>query len=101
MLTKQDLMKLSKERLCELLLEEWSKKDTLKPFEFPSLGMPDCYHGGPCTNPFHDCIDCPRIFSGGTSECGIGLTTKDSKCGITTHEAVTTQDGLILTSKEK
>ena len=65
MLTKDDLMKLSKERLCELLLEEWSKKEnTLKPFDFPSLGMDDCYHGGQCTNPFHDCINCPRLFSG-------------------------------------
>lgn len=65
MLTKDDLMKLSKERLCELLLEEWSKKEnTIKPFDFPSLGRDDCYHGGPCTNPFHDCINCPRLFSG-------------------------------------
>lgn len=65
MLTKQDLMKLSKERLCELLLEEWSKKESiLKPFKYPSFGMPDCYHGGECTNPFHDCINCPRQFNG-------------------------------------
>lgn len=65
MLTKDDLMKLSKERLCELLLEEWSKKEnTLVPFDFPSLGRDDCYHGGPCTNPYHDCINCPRQFSG-------------------------------------
>ena len=21
---------------------------------------PPCYNGGPCTNPFHDCINCPR-----------------------------------------
>lgn len=63
MLTKDDLMKLSKEKLCELLLEEWSKKEnTIKPFDFPSLGRDDCYHGGPCTNPFHDCINCPRLF---------------------------------------
>lgn len=65
MLTKDDLMKLPKERLCELLLEEWSKKEnTLVPFDFPSLGRDDCYHGGACTNPYHDCINCPRIFSG-------------------------------------
>ena len=70
MLTKDDLMKLSKERLCELLLEEWSKKEnTLVPFEFPSvghlpLGRDDCYHGGPCINPHHDCINCPRQFGG-------------------------------------
>lgn len=64
MLTKDDLMKLSKERLCELLLEECSKRDAQKPFEFPSFGRYDCYHGGPCTNPYHDCIGCPRVFSG-------------------------------------
>ena len=65
MLTKDDLMKLSKERLVELLLEEWSNKEnTLKPSEFRSFGRDDCYHGGPCTNPYHDCVDCPRIFSG-------------------------------------
>lgn len=64
MLTKDDLMKLSKERLCELLLEEWSKKEnTLKPIEFQPLGRDDCFHGGPCTNPYHDCINCPRQFS--------------------------------------
>ena len=67
MLTKDDLMKLSKERLCELLLEEWSKKENaFKPFEFPSLGRDDCFHGGQCTNPFHDCINCPRIFGDGS-----------------------------------
>ena len=67
MLTKDDLMKLDKERLCELLLEEWSKdtsasKEIIVPFSQPDRN--DCYHGGPCTNPYHDCINCPRIFSG-------------------------------------
>lgn len=66
MLNKEDLMKLSKDRLAELLLEEWSKRDALKPFEFQFPGRYDCYHGGPCTNPYHDCINCPRQFSGGT-----------------------------------
>ena len=65
MLTKDDLMKLDKERLCELLPEEWSKKENnLTPFNFPSLGRDECYHGGPCTNPFHDCVNCPRQFTG-------------------------------------
>lgn len=70
MLTKNDLMKLSKERLCELLLEEWNKdtsasKEILVPFNHPITQPPlDCYHGGSCTNPFHDCINCPRQFSG-------------------------------------
>ena len=65
MLTKDDLMKLSKERLCELLLAEWSKREILKPFDVPSLGRDDCYHGGQCINPHYDCINCPRQFSGG------------------------------------
>ena len=65
MLTKDDLMKLSKERLCELLLEELAKNENaIKPFDFPSFGRDDCFHGGPCTNPFHDCVNCPRQFSG-------------------------------------
>lgn len=25
---------------------------------------PPCYCGGPCTNPMHDCINCPRQLSG-------------------------------------
>ena len=24
-----------------------------------------CYEGGPCTNPFHDCVNCPRVGRGG------------------------------------
>lgn len=67
MLTKDDLMKLSKERLCELLLEEWNKdtsvsKEIIVPFSQPD--WKDCFHGGQCTNPFHDCVNCPRVFSG-------------------------------------
>lgn len=83
MLTKDDLMKLSKERLAELLLEEWSKTEhILEPFEFPSFGRDDCFHGGPCTNPFHDCADCPRIFSGGAiSTDGTNLQKKTSNNG--------------------
>ena len=72
MLTKDDLMKLSKERLCELLLEEWSKNELPKPFEFPLPydiynGGRDCFHGGPCTNPHFDCVNCPRQFTGGST----------------------------------
>ena len=68
MLTKDDLMKLDKERLCELLLEEWIKNDLPKPPEtplpnYPYNGVPDCFHVGTCTNPYHDCVNCPRLFS--------------------------------------
>lgn len=70
MLTKEDLLKLSKERLAELLLEEWSKMELPKPFDIlvPKdvyIERRDCFHGGPCTNPHYDCVNCPRQFSGG------------------------------------
>lgn len=26
---------------------------------------PQCFNGGPCTNPHHDCINCPRPHCGG------------------------------------
>ena len=62
-MTKEDYMKLSKERLAELLAERDSK-----PVIPISIGTyhPSCYEGGPCTNPFHDCINCPHQSSGGT-----------------------------------
>lgn len=91
MFTKEDYMCLSKERLAELcvekdkeILERDMQKYTpeLKPFEFPSLDRNDCFHGGPCTNPFHDCINCPRQFSGD------GTTIS------------TTQDNLLKISKQ-
>jgi len=55
-MTKEDYMKLSKERLAELLAER-----DLKP-AIP-ISFPGCYGGGVCTNPFHDCINCPRQSS--------------------------------------
>ena len=77
MLKKQDLMKLSKERLCELLLEEWSKdtsasKEIIVPFSQPDRN--DCFHGGLCTNPFHDCINCPRQFNSNGTTISTGET---------------------------
>lgn len=60
MLTKEDYMKLPKERLAELLVE----KDN--PFPQPTIYIPfnktiPCYDpDGICTNPQRDCINCPR-----------------------------------------
>ena len=35
-------------------------------FRMPMLpGYPPCYWGGPCTNPQHDCVDCPRQGASG------------------------------------
>ena len=54
-------MKLSKERLAELLAERDSNI-RIVPMSIESC-HPSCYEGGLCTNPFHDCINCPRQFS--------------------------------------
>ena len=72
-MTKEDYMKLSKERLAELLVERDST-----PVIPISIGTyrPSCYEGGPCTNPFHDCINCPHQDSGGTYTTNTSMTIK-------------------------
>lgn len=66
MLTKDDLMKLSKERLCELLLEAWENDPSrFVPTDTIDARFTPCYApNGICTNPSHDCINCPRQSSG-------------------------------------
>ena len=66
--TKEDYMKLSKERLVEMLLEAQEREnndisvgDT--PYK-PWIITPCWGKDGVCTNPYHDCIDCPRKFGG-------------------------------------
>lgn len=61
-MTKEDYMKLTKERLAELLAERDSQPVIPAIIESPRLS---CFEGGPCTNPFHDCINCPRQTTGG------------------------------------
>ena len=65
-MTKEDYMLLPKERLAELLVERDKSVQPLiriMPTDSPRL---QCYEpGGICTNPFHDCIGCPRQFGGG------------------------------------
>ena len=66
---KEDYMKLSKERLAELCVEMESKLISIQPF--PSMiptptHIPPCYApDGICTNPFHDCVNCPKQFGSG------------------------------------
>lgn len=64
-LTKQDLMRLPKERLAEIIVElqepltltSQPDKQTFIPFR----QQPLCWEpGGHCTNPKMDCINCPR-----------------------------------------
>ena len=75
-MTKEDYMRLPKERLAELLAlrdtaEEVNKK-LMGRQESPNIIVqqwhPMCYEpGGTCTNPFHDCVNCPRTATtGGT-----------------------------------
>lgn len=66
-MTKEDYMRLPKERLAELLAE----RDAQQPIQIPTMpqtpiGVWGC-DGTHCINPFHDCINCPTRFStGGT-----------------------------------
>lgn len=55
-MTKEDYMKLTKERLAELLAE----RDSYVPPFFHGNIMPCEMPGGVCTNPHHDCINCHR-----------------------------------------
>lgn len=75
-MTKEDYMCMKKERLAELLAErdEQDRNKTIIPYQ-PALGgqyNPPCYApNGVCVNPFHDCINCPKMFGGG------GYTTSE------------------------
>lgn len=80
---KDDYMKLSKERLAELL-EERDNEPKYFP-QSPPLKIfppnPPCYaQGGICTNPQHDCINCPRQGGGGggylTTSTGTSIKEK-------------------------
>ena len=57
MMTKEDYMKLSKEKLAELLVE----RDREPAITMPYTPRLQCYEpDGVCTNPQMDCINCPR-----------------------------------------
>ena len=92
-LTKEDLMKLSKERLVELLLGTQTEQETTPngtpapiypwyPYNppyinpQPSIGTIPCWApGGYCSNPQRDCIDCPKTTYNGS---GTWTTTASS-----------------------
>lgn len=69
-MTKEDYMKLSKERLAELLAERDMLTQAIpnvpKPLStqvIPNDPRPLCGFGGYCTNPYKDCINCPGVYS--------------------------------------
>lgn len=65
-LTKQDYMRLSKERLAELLVEMDSHPiDTIQIPVMPTAPSGWGCDGIHCTNPQMDCINCPRRTTGG------------------------------------
>ena len=59
MLTKEDYMKLPKERLAELLVERDRQLPIVVP-PFSSKIIPCYAPDGICTNPQRDCINCPK-----------------------------------------
>ena len=73
-LTKQDLLRLPKERLAEIIVEMQEEPLTITtperdvPHFIPFQNTrPLCWEpGGTCTNPQMDCINCPKKSTGGT-----------------------------------
>lgn len=65
-MTKEDYMRLPKERLAELLAE----RDRQQPMPTMPIQPSGWFcDGAHCINPFHDCINCPTRFStGGTTQ---------------------------------
>jgi hypothetical protein len=65
---KEDYMRLPKERLAELLEErdnEQKYAPSLAPIQVTMPELPCYAEGGICTNPHHDCVNCPRHGTGG------------------------------------
>lgn len=88
--TAKELLELAKEELCKGCTrgigEYWrGRKEAMEEaskgfhYEGPAIQtyFPPCYHGGPCTNPMHDCINCPR-----QSTSGINTTTGTSSAKL-------------------
>lgn len=68
-MTKQDYMRLPKERLAELLEERDRQLEKIMLLK-PILNIPDSQDNPPCfaphgicTNPQKDCINCPKDWS--------------------------------------
>lgn len=72
----KELLELAKKEICKgctIGLDQYWKgrADAMKEYEKPitynyPIYQPPCIHGGVCTNPFKDCINCPRQSSGAT-----------------------------------
>ena len=83
-LTKEDYMRLPKERLAELLVERDNESIQLipSPSPFPPSPRQNWWCDGTvCTNPQMDCINCPRKTSGRI------YTAPNTATGISTLKA--------------
>ena len=65
-MNKNDYMRLSKERLAELLEERDNAAKQGRVVYIPQENLIPCYApNGICTNPQMDCINCPKRDGGG------------------------------------
>lgn len=69
---------------CTIGLEQYWKgredvrKEAEKSYTFRyDTYQPPCFHGGVCTNPMRDCINCPMHSSGATTNTTSGTCKKD------------------------
>ena len=80
-LTKEDYMRLPKERLAELLVEMGSP--LIEPIQIPVMPTtPSGWgcDGVHCTNPQMDCINCPRKVTGGMFNTQSHTSTLKAEC---------------------
>lgn len=81
------LLELAKKEICKgctVGLDQYWKgrddergaQDKSKTFHYDTY-QPPCFHGGICTNPMRDCINCPMHSSGTTTNTTSGTCKKD------------------------
>lgn len=81
------LLELAKKEICKgctvsidsyIKGREDGRKETEKSYTFHYPFYPAmCFHGGVCTNPMRDCINCPMHSSGTTTNTTSGTCKKD------------------------
>lgn len=83
----KELLELAKKEICKGctvgLDQYWKGREDARKenansytFHYPTY-QPPCFHGGVCTNPMRDCINCPMHSSGATTNTTSGTCKKD------------------------
>ena len=81
------LLELAKKEICKGCIvgldqywkgreDEWKNHQKPITYHYPTY-EPPCFHGGICTNPMRDCINCPMHSSGATTNTTSGTCKKD------------------------